>query len=1352
MCKQITALFVMICCALSIQAQQLSFHTINSMTPAPSVETNKLFQDSEGYLWISTNGGLLRYDGYDFLTIKEDKSTNRQVLSGVVKIVSEDASGVLWIGTANGLYKIDRNDAVLSKICFPVLETCRVEAILPSREGSLYVATNRGLFLKPYGSSEFVWCSGKEWSLDPTDMKTLVQDDAGYIWIGTWADGLIRFDPRTRKSFRFSHIPELHSPHTLFIDKDRNLWIGTWGSGLVRLGSPYNNTDPQPVVYRKGHAGSASILDDIIYSISQDPLSGDLWVGSRSGLSILRYGDILNHAAKFVNYAPTDESHDLPFNEINSILPTRDNLIWLSSGGGIFFTDPRPKLIGCDRLEPIRKKFGTNSVRALNLSSDSVLRMYIAGFGLTEYNLEHRTFHNYGVNYINTFHEVGGDTGEVLVGTEVGIWSCRKGHAPVKMEIHGFSDPFVTSFCEEPDGVIWVGTRTDAGYLSREGRYVNLNSILSPMSEKMPLCFVKDIKMGNDGSLWIATAENGIFRLGKSMEGYVLEKVNSGQSKGVNCIYADNAGRIWVGTDNGLLSCRAVDRSLVADKSDDSGFLGGTIVTNIWEDRRGSLWATTNRGIIQIGLGGTGAEGDIHIYTKEDGLLDLSFPHGAVALKKDGTAIIGSAHGLQMIPPIDVPKKSSDCKTVITDFLVFDKSIRELPEETKRRITPFAIGSSDEFFLRHDQNNFKIEFSQLNYRGSQSALYSYRLEGYDPDWVYSDSRHRSASYNNLKAGKYRFLVRASVSGSGWCEPLAVTVKVGVAPWLSWWAYCLYALFAALIIGFMAKLLYNRMKMQKKLELAEINRRKSEELNHTKLQFFTNITHELMTPLTIILAAVEELKAEEPERKQYDFITENAMRLMRLIQQILEFRKAESGNLKLKVKEGDLTAFTKNCVVAFQPLAAQKRISYNFVADEAHPLIGWFDSDKLDKILYNLLSNASKYNRECGSVTVSIEPDLQGRSLVLKVSDTGDGMSEEQMKTLFQRFYDGDYRKHNTIGTGIGLSLVNNLVELHHGKITVDSKVGEGTTFTVILPITSDAYSASEKEDGLALVEPAAKTPTLSQPGTEENPGVVLVVEDNDDLRYLLTSHLEKSYSVIDASSADEAVGLLSENTPVRLILSDIMMPGMNGYDFCAYVKNRLEYCHIPVILITAKQTSADKITGYEVGADAYMTKPFDMDVLDAVIAGQLRRVERTGANYRRQLVFNPGELNYTTMDERFLQKAVDYVNEHLSDFDFSLADFIKAMNMSRSTFAEKMKSLTGMTPSAFVNDIRLNAAYRILQQKSGTKVRVSELAYTVGFNDPKYFSTLFKKKFGISPGEFSSSSAAAKAQDAAEEE
>ena len=1335
----------MLCCAGNLTARQLSFQSISSITPLPSEEVRKLYQDSDGYLWISTYGGLLRYDGYDCLLIKSDRSTRKQVISGTVNMVREEGNSMLWIGTNSGLFSLDKNTGKISKEVVPVLESSHIEAILPSRDGSLWVATNHGLFMRRGDGEGFVHCCGEEWGLEAIDLKALVQDEAGYLWLGTWDRSLIRYDPQSRHAYSYDSVPQLRSPHTLFIDRDRQLWVGTWGEGLVMVLNPYASTKPQIVQYRT-HSRGNGILDDIIYAIAQEPLSGDLWIGSRSGLSILPNGSFHDPAAKFTNYAPATEN-DLPFNEINSIIPTRDNLMWLGSlGGGVFWADTQPKLIRSDALDPIRHACGTGAVRALSLARDGRLRMCIAGHGLFEYDTLTRRFTRHDIDYIQDFHETADMT---LIGTERGIWVCRGGSGPEKLDIAGFSDPFITCFREDAEGRLWVGTRTDFGIVEGD-RYRPVNSLLAPGQEPVPEGYVSDLRLDRSGRIWAATYDNGVFRCRSDKDGMRVTKVENPLTDGALCLFADGSGKLWAGTENGLYTCAAGSDSFVPVRPDDSFLSRGTAISNIWEDRRGSVWAASNKGVVQMSGDRQGQIVDVHIYTRDDGLADLSFPRRTAVMTDDGTVIIGSAHGLSFIPLMDAPGTDKGSTVTITDFRVFDRSIRELPEKERNGITDRAIDRSGNFRLNWKRNNFTIEFALLGFRGAASASYAYMLEGYDRDWISADTRHRTAYYNNLRPGTYRFMVKAASSYSGWSEPTEITVSITPAPWASWWAYCLYVL-AVLGLGSAFFIVTrNRMRTQKKLELSEINRKKSEELSHTKLQFFTNITHELMTPLTIIIAAVEELKAEEPERKQYDFITENAMRLMRLIQQILEFRKAESGNLKLKVVKGDITAFVRNCVVAFRPLADKKKISYRFVQVAKAPIVGCFDSDKLDKILYNLLSNAAKYNREGGSVTVSADADITGRSLVLKVSDTGEGMSREQMEHLFQRFYDGDYRRHNTIGTGIGLSLVKNLVDLHHGRITVESTKGEGTTFTVLLPISEDAYTASETEsltmEKSGEIQQAAETSdgvssdaaSVGEGAEPSEKATILVVEDNADLLSLMKSHLEKSYDVVTAPSADDALPILREKEGIRLVLSDIMMPGMNGYDFCAHIKNTLEYCHIPVILLTAKQTSADKITGYEVGADAYITKPFDMKVLDAMIAGQLRRGERTGSDYRRQMVFNPGELNYTTMDEKFLQKAVDYVNEHIGDFDFSLADFIKAMNMSRSTLAEKMKSLTGMTPSAFVNDIRLNAAVKILQDnaESAGKIRVSELAYAVGFNDPKYFSTLFKKKFRVNPGDW----------------
>ena len=1343
----------MLCCAGNVSAQQLSFHSISSITPLPSDEVRKLYQDSDGYLWISTYGGLLRYDGYDCLLIKSDRTTRKQIVAGMVNMVREDNDNVLWIGTNSGLFSLDKKSGGISKIETPILESSHIEAILPSDDGSLWIATNRGLFMRPKGSGNFVQCCGDEWGLEPVDMKALARDDAGYLWIGTWNNSLIRYDTHTRWAYSYSSVPELKSSHTLFIDRDRQLWVGTWGAGLIRLLNPYDSSRPEIRQYRPS-AHKGSILDDIIYTIAQEPVSGDLWIGSRNGLSILPHSMLNATDARFTNYAPASEN-ELPFNEINSIIPTRDNLMWLGSlGGGVFWTDTQPQIIRSDTLEPIRHLCGTSSVRAMALAEDGNLWMCIAGHGLFDYEIRSGKFRRHDIGYIQDFHQMN-DSGAMLIGTEMGIYSSDGLHDAEKLEITGFEDPFICCFHEDGKGRLWVGTRIDFGIVE-DGSFHPVNEMLSPGQEPLPRCYVCDMTSDKDGNIWVATSDNGVFRLAEDEGKWSVTRIGNQFTEGALCLIVTSTGKILAGTENGLYSCPEDGNSFDETLPRDSFLSKGAVISNIWEDRLGSIWAATNKGLMQISEDRADRTVDVHAYTIEDGLLDWSFPRRTAVMAEDGTMIVGSAHGLQFIPLMKAPQTNRGAAVTITDFKVFERSIREFPENERLEITGKAIDRADTFRLNYKRNNFTIEFALLGFRGAASASYAYMLEGYDRDWISADARHRTAYYNNLRPGRYRFKVKAASSCRGWSEPTEITVSVSPAPWTSWWAYCLYVL-AVLGLGSAFFIVTrNRMQTQKKLELSEINRRKSEELNHTKLQFFTNITHELMTPLTIIIAAVEKLKAEEPERKQYDFITENAMRLMRLIQQILEFRKAESGNLKLKVQKGDISAFVRNCVVAFRPFADKKKISCSFIQVAKSPIVGYFDSDKMDKVLYNLLSNATKYNREGGSVTVSADIDITGRSLVLKVSDTGEGMSREQMEHLFQRFYDGDYRRHNTIGTGIGLSLVKNLIDLHHGRITVESVRGEGTTFTVLLPISEDAYTPAETEcltmgkageiertgehspeAGTSDSVPVNTASSGEDKETSEK-ATILVVEDNADLLSLMKSHLEKSYSVITAPSADDALPILRKKEGIRLVLSDIMMPGMNGYDFCARIKNDIETCHIPVILLTAKQTSADKITGYEVGADAYITKPFDMNVLDAMIAGQLRRVERTGSDYRRQLVFNPGELNYTTMDEKFLQKAVDYVNEHIRDFDFSLADFIKAMNMSRSTLAEKMKSLTGMTPSAFVNDIRLNAAMKILQENSDStgKIRVSELAYAVGFNDPKYFSTLFKKKFGANPGEW----------------
>ena len=561
-------------------------------------------------------------------------------------------------------------------------------------------------------------------------------------------------------------------------------------------------------------------------------------------------------------------------------------------------------------------------------------------------------------------------------------------------------------------------------------------------------------------------------------------------------------------------------------------------------------------------------------------------------------------------------------------------------------------------------------------------------------------------------------------------------------WATWWAYLLYVIIVSVIGVSIYRTAKNRILLRNALRLREIEKAKAEELNHAKLQFFTNITHELLTPLTIISATVDELKTQAPSHNDlYTVMNSNIQRLIRLLQQILEFRKAETGNLKLRVSLGDIAAFVKNAAESFQPLVKKRKIHFSFLCDP-ESMIGYFDMDKLDKILYNLLSNAAKYNKEDGFIQVSLSYDETDKDFVLlKIKDNGKGISKEKQKNLFKRFYEGDYRKFNTIGTGIGLSLTKDLVELHGGTISVESEVDHGTEFMVRIPIERSYYDEEQIDDeAISLMQNSVNYEDTQEDADVETQEVtikantILLVEDNGELLHLMTKLLSREYNVFTAQNGKEGIAVL-EKEDVDLIVSDVMMPEMDGIEFCKYVKGHLEMSHIPMILLTAKNKEEDRAEAYEIGADAFISKPFNLTVLHARIRNLLKYKERMARDFKNQIVFEVKDLNYTSLDEDFIQRAIHCVNNHLEDPNFDQAQFADEMRTSKSTLYKKLKSLAGLNTSSFIRNVRLKAACRIMEEK-GTNVRVSELAYAVGFNDPKYFSSCFKKEFDMLPSEY----------------
>ena len=1325
------------------------FKSIPTSVNFPTNEVRKLFQDSQGYIWISTYNGLLRYDGYSIVVYKPDGVNHGRSIDSFVNMVAEDKENNLWIGTHNGLYVLHKETDEIEKIISPLLQVSNVESILYASNGDLWVGSNKGLFRRKAGSRTFD-CEKN------MDIKSVVEDRKGQIWIGTWEQGLLRYSPQEELYYTYDGINPGNSAHVIFQDEAGNIWIGTWRYGLVKLINPYDSEHFSFKTFRNIKGNSHSLLDNIIYAIAQDKNSGKLWIGSRSGVSILEdeSGD-----GNFTNIVPGNLQGDLPFNEVNSLLCSKDGLMWLGMlGGGVCTVNTNKFRFNYDSLEALREHCPTSSVRSVYQEDNGNLWMGIMGFGLVFYDMKQHTIVPYrshpvlkNMGYTSTVNDIiyRKRTNELCFATwDDGVWfynvKAGKAHVINTVTNPELSDICIYSLLEDSKGNLWLGTRSGVFILDTESRLHSLNELVTLTNQALPQISIFKMAEDQDGFIWIATSNEGVWRIDTSGETYKVKFYTPSDGTlstvGAMSVCVDGYNRVWVGSNgNGLdLYDRKNDRfvSVLNDY-----FRNGDVVFSMLEDDEHTLWLTTNAEMYHIDIPLDGAAPKIHTYTVDDGLQDHMFNRNSCFKGADGKLFFGGFRGLNSFYPDKIVQDTAYSPVVITDIKVHNVSVRTYPLSVREGIAANrAIDFIDKIVLGYRENNFSLDFSILNYINPELNRYLYRLEGYDKEWLSVEAGRRFAYYNNLPAGTYTFCVKGANQNGIWSPDMkCLRITILPPPWLSWWAYCLYVLLFVSLAWYTYRIVRNRIRMKQAIEMGKIERQKMEEINHAKLQFFTNITHELLTPLSIISASVDELKQEVPASSSVcSVIADNTVRLIRLIQQILEFRKVENGKLRLKVSHGNVSMFLKKSVSAFAPLVKKQKLSIQFDLSEEYS--GYFDVDKLDKVVYNLLSNAAKYTPEGGTIVVSQAHDEEKRTFKLSVNNPGELIPKEKLDHMFERFYEGEYRKFHTIGTGIGLSLTKDLVLLHHGTIQVFSDKEEGNTFVVEIPIGREAFAEDEVDENTENVDYAVLSADEMENVSEidmleEKPAAstILLVEDNEELLALMVRLLHGKYHILKAANGTEALEILAKQE-VDLIVSDVMMPEMDGMELCRRVKTQFETCHIPLILLTAKTSDEDHVEGYESGADGYICKPLRLSVLFAKIDNLLKRRKRMGVDFRKQLVFEAKELNYTSMDEAFIRKAVDCVNAHLSDCDFEHAQFMAEMGMARTTLADKLKLLTGLTPSAFISNVRLQAACRLIDEKK--KIRIADLAYAVGFNDPKYFSSCFKKKFGLSPTEY----------------
>lgn len=686
-------------------------------------------------------------------------------------------------------------------------------------------------------------------------------------------------------------------------------------------------------------------------------------------------------------------------------------------------------------------------------------------------------------------------------------------------------------------------------------------------------------------------------------------------------------------------------------------------------------------------------------------------------------------------------------KLVITDIIIDDQPFDQLDSIDKEEISKEMPAYTRKITIPERVKKFSAEFSLLPYGNTEKNVYAYQLEGYDEDWQYCDKGLHRATFQNLSSGTYHLRVKATDGYGKWQElPYTITIKV-LPPWYaSRMAFMLYILMLIGGIFAAARWYKERVKTRNSLQMGVI---------------LTNITHELLTPLTVISATIYKLKERAPQYEEdYLVMDNNINRTTRLLRQILEVRKSQAGQLHLLVSRRNLISFIEEACENIRPMAEHQKVTLSLEKPKAEGM-AWFDADKMDKIIYNLLSNAIKYNKVGGKIDVSLS--LSKEQAVITIADNGIGMSKEKMKHLYTRFFDGDYRKQNMPGTGIGLSLTHDLVKLHHGDIQCESQEGKGTTFTITLPIRKSAYAPdeidnSEKTNAVnqeAIRQASQETKLEFQPASEDKPKLtsvhqsifirknaskILVVEDNEELLALMLQVLSKNYHVFTAKNGKQAMNIIMKEK-LDLVVSDVMMPIMDGIELTKQLKSDKSFWQLPIILLTAKNKEEDKTEAYAVGADAYITKPFKFDELEvrinALLANRKKMIEKIQAEVSLQTNTESETqtaLHLSNPDQAFITRATEVVMQHLADGDYNRESFAKDMVMSESTLYNKVKATTGQTVIAFITSIRLKEAQRIIQ--SNPNILISDVATQVGFNTPKYFSKCFKKEFDIFPKEY----------------
>lgn len=1363
-----------------LYSQHYEFKTIEHKPGVKSDQFRCFYKDNPGFMWFGTNNGLYRYNGdtYDqFFHIPGDTTS---LSNNQINVMLEDSSGVLWIGTNYGLNRFNKHTNKFqwffhSREDSSTISNNWIKDLILLTDGTFFVSTREGInkmvtgkngktTFEHYFPQRLDTTSTSEWS-----GETMYEDDNGIIWLGTWGGGIIEFDP-DKGTFNHFYPPYPVSSindHSIVSIEGKNDSI-IWASAYNGIIYTFNIREKKFTVDPYKHPFFRALIDEnlSIYTLKRDN-DDRLWIGASNGLCVYHpESNKVEHSGANLNNRNNGSKIK---DQAMAIYEDDQNLMWIGyGGGGVEIYDQEYKRFNKWRYALNSPEQYRDYLTGIRIDNHENVWLSTWGDGLIKVTFDGKVKRRFDFSKITSSSSSNIITrleldirGKLWASTSNGLFrfdpvteKVTKVLMPDPEDPASFTDNhFFKLYCDN-NGLIWVFTQECIRLLDPIKIQVKRSEIVDQLTLKKITCILKD----NHDNYWFG-ASNGVAKYDSKYGTYTYFKndpsnPNSLCSNDIKCLYEDSKGSIWIGTGGGTSKYDPKNERF--HNFYDTEELSIKTVSSITEDFKGRIWIATYSDLTVYDPG----DSSLATYNNEDGLSSKAtrietdkYGYLQMCAEKEFYRIFpDSIYSNDQVPPVYITGLYLSGATV---------QVNQPPLEGK------SIMYKKQITLKHTQNNFGFSFRSLNFKHPQKNQYMYKLEGYHDSWI-SNGTKNEVSFMNLSPGTYNFLVKGSNDDLKWNEsPAQVKIEILPPPWRTWWAYSIYSLLIALTV-----FSYRRYTI---LREREKNKTKMDEM---KLSFFINISHELRTPLTLITGPLERIIQKENDYQKKDklaLVYRNASRLQQLVNQLLDIRKLEVGKLKPVIYQSDFKLYLNVILESFKTYAEDNQMNLNIHNDLTDNHI-WFDPDILEKVLSNLLINAFKYTSRNGNVWLTVRNCEQGQSqsmfqklsktmhqvksnqkilsnvryITLEIADSGAGLEPSDLEKIFNRFYQNNaFKRHSSISSGIGLSLVKDLVDRIHGFIFVQSEVGLGTRFLLFLPVERkafpNAYIHDQKDEiefyskdysNVLTTEPIIRNKEIELPESQpdqKKKSSILIVDDNKELLDYISDILSESYHVKTAPDG-EAGMKKAINNKFDLIISDIMMPVMDGLQFCSEIKNDVRTSHIPVILLTAKKTIESEVEGLDTGADDYITKPFHPNLLMKRVRNIIANREKIWEKMASDTEIIPQGLALTTKDEDFLEKAIHIIEENLSDSEFNQEIFCREIGMSKASLYRKINSLTNQSINEFVRNVRLKKAAEIL--RCGKQIHIAELAYRMGFSEPSYFTKKFREYFSITPKEY----------------